>query len=146
VRLAAVNADRRGRGDVRTVGTGLLHLIGRASAVAAVAWTLLGLDLLWVVYSIVVGFPARPEAIFQTTVSAVTLAIVFVIQHTQSREQVVTQRKLDEILRALPHADNTLIGLEEGTDVELSAVRADQRELRAEAIRATDDNTTPPAE
>lgn len=117
------------------VATRLIHSIGRGSALPAVAWTLLGADVLWVVYSVAAGFPGRIESIFQTLVSAVTLAFVFVIQHTQTREQVVTQRKLDEILRALPHADNTMIGLEEATDTELAAVHAGHRELRAEAFR-----------
>jgi low affinity Fe/Cu permease len=127
------------RNGVRPIGSRLLHLISHASTVTAVAWTLLGADILWVLYSVLVGFPTRPESIFQTTVSAVTLAFVFVIQHTQAREQVVTQRKLDEILRALPQANNTMIGLEEATDAELAAVHTDHRELRAEAIRATDE-------
>jgi low affinity Fe/Cu permease len=117
----------------------VIHFIGRGAALPAVAWALLSADVLWVLYSIAVGFPGRIESIFQTLVSAVTLAFVFVIQHTQTREQVVTQRKLDEILPALPHADNTLIGLEEATDTELAAVHADHRELRAEAFRSTDE-------
>ena len=36
----------------------------------------------------------------------------FCIQHTQAREQAATQRKLDEILQALPGADNSLLMLE----------------------------------
>jgi low affinity Fe/Cu permease len=119
----------------RTVGTRVLHLISRISARPAVAWSLLSADLLWVAYSVAAGFPSRMESAFQTVASAVTLAIVFVIQHTQAREEAVTQRKLDEILRAIPHADNTVIGLEEATDVELASVHADHRELRAEATR-----------
>lgn len=46
-------------------------------------------DIVWVVYSTVVGFPSRLETIFQTMVGALTLALVFVIQHTQAREQLV---------------------------------------------------------
>lgn len=76
-------------------------------------------DIVWVVYSTVVGFPSRLETIFQTMVGALTLALVFVIQHTQAREQLVTQCKLDELLRALPHADNALIAFEEASDDEL---------------------------
>ena len=78
-------------------------------------------DIVWVVYSTVVGFPSRLETIFQTMVGALTLALVFVIQHTQAREQLVTQRKLDELLRALPHADNALIAFEEASDDELAS-------------------------
>jgi len=56
----------------------------------------------WVGVSIAAGFPARWEVIFQSLVAALTLAMVFVIQHTQARHQRATQRKLDEILHALP--------------------------------------------
>ena len=68
--------------------------------------------------------------------AALTFALVFVIQHTQTREQLVTQRKLDEILRALPGADNAVIGLEDATDVELSAVHEDHRQLRDQATQS----------
>jgi low affinity Fe/Cu permease len=75
--------------------------------------------VVWVLYSAVFGFPARLETIFQTLAAATTLAMVFVIQHTQARAQAATQRKLDEILLASPEADNTLITLEEAPDNEL---------------------------
>ncbi len=115
-------------------GSRLLHLIDEVSAHPAVAWVLLLADGLWVVFSVIVGFPARLESIFQTLVAAVTLALVFVIQHTQAREQLVVQRKLDELLQALPQADNALIGLEEASDEELAAVHAEHRELRSDAV------------
>lgn len=53
---------------------------------------------LWVLVSLADGFPGRWETVFQTLVAALTLAMVFVIQHTQARQQAATQRKLDEIL------------------------------------------------
>jgi low affinity Fe/Cu permease len=77
------------------------------------------------------------ETIFQTLVGALTLALVFVIQHTQAREQLVTQRKLDELLRAMPHADNALIAFEEASDDELASTHHSHRRLRAAAINPT---------
>jgi hypothetical protein len=41
----------------------------------------------WIIVSIAAGFPARWETIFDTVVAALTLAMVFVIQHTQARHQ-----------------------------------------------------------
>jgi low affinity Fe/Cu permease len=41
----------------------------------------------WIIVSIATGFPVRWETIFQTVVAALTLAMVFVIQHTQARHQ-----------------------------------------------------------
>jgi low affinity Fe/Cu permease len=113
----------------------LLHTIDQVTSRPIVAWVLLSADLLWVLFSVAVGFPSRLETIFQTLVAALTLALVFVIQHTQTREQLVTQRKLDEILRALPHAGNAVIGLEDATDAELSALHDDHRQLREQATR-----------
>ena len=48
---------------------------------------------------------------FQALVAGVTVVMVFVIQHTQARHQAATQRKLDEILRVLPEADNSLLAV-----------------------------------
>ena len=59
---------------------------------------------------------------FAVGTSAVTLMMVFVIQHTQGREQAATQRKLDELLRALPEAESGLMMLEEAPEEELRDV------------------------
>lgn len=95
-----------------------------------VALTVVGLDLLWVVFSVRFEFPPRLDTVFQTMVAAVTLAMVFVIQHTQSRQQAVTQRKLDEILRALPEADKSMITLETAPDDALRAAARRHRNVR----------------
>jgi low affinity Fe/Cu permease len=88
--------------------------------------------VVWVLFSAVFEFPARLETVFQTLAAATTLAMVFVIQHTQSRAQAATQRKLDEILRASPEADNSLITLEEAPDSELRAATDAHRDVRRE--------------
>jgi len=75
----------------------------------------------WLIISIVAGFPARWEVAFQTVVAALTLVMVFVIQHSQVRHQRASQRKLDEILLALPGTDNALLTLEHASDDELHA-------------------------
>ena len=88
----------------------------------------------WIVISIAAGFPDRWEVIFQTLVAALTLAMVFVIQHTQARQQRATQRKLDEILRALPDADNSLLTLEHASDDELRAAGDQHKAIRRAAL------------
>ena len=119
--------------EQRHPGSRALHALDRWAAGPTLAIGVVIADLLWVVASILFGFPARLETIFQTLVAATTLAMVFVIQHTQTREQAATQRKLDEILRASPEADNSLITLEEAPDNELKAVTDDHRDARREA-------------
>ena len=43
-----------------------------------------------------------PTSIFQALAAALTLAMVFVIQHTHACQKTITQHNLDEILQALP--------------------------------------------
>jgi low affinity Fe/Cu permease len=94
----------------------------------------------WLIVSIVAGFPGRWETIFETVVAALTLAMVFIIQHTQARHQRATQRKLDEILLALPDTDNALVTLEHASDDELHSVGHQHRSIRQAAL---DDEATP---
>ena len=116
--------------SIRPPGSRALHKIDRIASRPQIAWLLVGADVLWVLFSIVVGFPTRLETIFQTLVAALTVALVFVIQHTQARDQVVVQRKLDELLAAIPRADNALIALEDASDEELDEVHAEHLEVR----------------
>jgi low affinity Fe/Cu permease len=114
-------------------GSRLLHAVDRVASRPRLVVVLIVADVLWVLVSSAIGFPTRLEVGFQTVVAAITLAMVFVIQHTQARQEAVTQRKLDEILRALPAADNALITLEEAPDSELKAAAESHREARARA-------------
>ena len=86
-----------------------------------------------VVVGAVLGFGAGWLTVFETGTSIVTLMMLFVIQHTQGREQAATQRKLDELLRALPEAESSLMMLEEASDDTLRDVEQDQRESRETA-------------
>src|SRR5689334_19146021 len=98
----------------------------------------------WLIVSIVVGFPARWETIFETVVAALTLAMVFIIQHTQARHQRATQRKLDEILLAMPGTDNALVTLEHASDDELHSIGHQHRSVRQAALDDDDEATSRP--
>ena len=80
------------------------------------------------------GMPARWESGFSTVGSSVTLIMVFAIQHTQKREQAVTQLKLDELLAALPTADDRVVKVEAGPDSELHELHERHLQHR-EALR-----------
>jgi low affinity Fe/Cu permease len=120
------------KAEQRHLGSRVLHALVRWAANPTLALSVVTADVLWVLYSAVFGFPARLETVFQT-LAAMTLAMIFVIQHTQARAQEATQRKLDAILRASPGADNSLITLEEAPDNELKAATDAHRDLRREA-------------
>jgi len=56
--------------------------------------------------------PDQILAWFAAITGAITLTMLFVLEHTQTRQQVALQLKLDEILNALPRTDDQLISLE----------------------------------
>jgi low affinity Fe/Cu permease len=122
------------RGPSRSPVSLLLSGADRYASRPAVAVVVVTVAGAWLIVSIVAGFPARWETIFDTVVSALTLAMVFVIQHTQARHQRATQRKLDEILLAIPGTDNALVTLEHASDDELHSVGHQHRSIRQAAL------------
>ena len=119
--------------EQRHPGSRVLHALDRWAARPTLALGAVAAVVVWVFVSAIFGFPARLETRFMTLAAATTLIMVFVIQHTQARAQAATQRKLDEILRASPGADNSLITLEEAPDNELKAATAASRDARRDA-------------
>ena len=98
---------------------------GLSVALAVLAWMGVGFD---------VGFPGWWQATLFSVSSGVTLIMVFALQHTQTRQQSATQRKLDELLRSQPQADGELIAVEEAPDAELAALADRNLEDRNRAV------------
>lgn len=112
-----------------------LHRLGDATSHAWAGALVLIISVAWVVVGSLTGFSPAWQSILTCSTAIVTVVMVFAIQHLQRRDQAAVQRKLDEILRALPAADNRLIAVEEAPDHELEALA----ELnRADRETATD--------
>ena len=152
----SISADHRNRLDQSRRGTRIeatagrdkrwssrvLHGIGKVSEHAAAGLIAAGALVTWVAVGIATGFPAWWDNILFVTSSSVTVVMVFALQHTQARQQAVTQRKLDELLRAQPTADDRLIALEGASDDELGAL-TDLSQANRERALGTD--APPPA-
>ena len=87
----------------------VLHWIGDLTARSGVAAIAAVIVIVFAVVLAIEGFPGRWEAGFSTAGTAITLLLLFVIQHTQNRQQVATQLKLDELIRTSPAADDLLV-------------------------------------
>jgi low affinity Fe/Cu permease len=109
------------------VGDGVAHS-GAGSAAAVLA-------LGWVVVGIAAGFPGWWATVLYSSTGLTTFVMVFVIQHTQARQTIAMQRKLDEVLRSSRHADNAVIGIEDASDADLKAL-ADASMSDRDAARA----------
>jgi low affinity Fe/Cu permease len=120
----------------RSVASRWLYRIDHYSSLPFAALTIGTLLVTAVVIGIATGFPKAWITAFEASTSGVTLAMVFVIQHTQEREQAATQRKLDELLRALPEARTGLMMLEEASEDEMREVEEGQRHIKRQAPAA----------
>jgi low affinity Fe/Cu permease len=54
--------------------------------------------------------------------------MVFLLHHTQRREQIATQLKLDELIRALPQADDHYVRVQAAADDEVEELERRQIE------------------
>lgn len=115
----------------------ILHWVGDVTARAATTVVVVLLLLAFGIVLAITRFTASWEAGFATVVGAVTLVMLFVIQHTQSRHQTVLQLKLDELIRTSPHADDLLVHIEGADDAELIEVEKNQI-AHHESVRETE--------
>ena len=127
-------------GPDRQPGSRALHRLGDVSAHSGAGLVVAGAVLCWLVVGAVADFPSWWATVLEVVSSSITLVMVFTIQHTQARQQAASQRKLDELLRAMPTADNRLIAVEEAPDDELAAL-ADRNLAHRE--RASDRSRSP---
>ena len=112
----------------------MLYRIDHHSSRPSASVVVIGLLACLLIVGAVLGFPSGWVIGSEVGMSAVTLVMVFTIQHTQGREQAASQRKLDELLRALPGAQERLMMLEEAPNSVLREVVEDQRGHHDEAV------------
>jgi low affinity Fe/Cu permease len=99
-----------------------LHRAGELAGHSAAGLTATALVVGWVIVGAMTSFPDWWATVLYSTTASITFVMVFVIQHTQGRQQSASHRKLDELLRALPEAANHVMAVEEASDEELAAL------------------------
>jgi low affinity Fe/Cu permease len=85
--------------------------------------------LAWIITGPLFGFSDTWQLIINTATTVVTFLMVFLIQHTQNRDTEALQIKMDELIRVIDGANNTLLDLEELEEPELSELRKQYVEL-----------------
>jgi low affinity Fe/Cu permease len=94
--------------------------VGRSSTfVLAIA-----VVVLWAVSGPLFGWSDTWQLVINTGTTIVTFLMVFVIQNTQSRDTQAMQLKLDELIRVNEMARNSLINLEEMSDIDVERMKA----------------------
>jgi len=92
-----------------------------------------GTVLVWVVTGPIFGFSDTWQLVINTGTTIVTFLMVFLIQSTQNRDTEATQVKLDELIRAVGHARNELLDLEELEEEDLDELRQTYLEMAKKA-------------
>lgn len=116
-------------------------ILYRIDYYASMPWAtvaVVGVLVVILVVGTILRFSRAWVTTFEVVASSVTLLMVFTIQHTQGREQAATQRKLDELLRAIPGAAESLMLLEEAPREYMIEVEDSQREVRSDLLDEDD--------
>jgi low affinity Fe/Cu permease len=98
--------------------------------------------VIWAVTGPLFAFSDTWQLVVNTATTIITFLMVFLIQNTQNRDAEAMHIKLDELIRAVRGAQNTLLDLEELDDVELDRIRATYEELARQARNRMDRRTT----
>jgi low affinity Fe/Cu permease len=86
--------------------------------------------LAWAVTGPLFGYSNTWQLMINTGTTIATFLMVFLIQNTQNRDSRVLQLKLDELLRSVPAARNSLVDLEDLTEEELDRLSLEFKKVR----------------
>jgi low affinity Fe/Cu permease len=114
------------------------HVVGQPLAFGIALATV----VLWAISGPLFGFSDTWQLVINTGTTIVTFLMVFLIQNTQNKDAEAMHIKLDELIRAIDQARNTLLNLEELDLQDLERIR---REYLMLAEKARDDLRTPGA-
>ncbi|HKY54844.1 MAG TPA: low affinity iron permease family protein [Anaerolineales bacterium] len=89
--------------------------------------------LVWALTGPIFDFSDTWQLVINTGTTIITFLMVFLIQNTQNRDTEAMQIKLDELIRAVSSAQNTMMDLEELDEEELDKIRAEYEKLAEKA-------------
>lgn len=89
--------------------------------------------LVWAISGPIFDFSDTWQLVINTSTTIITFLMVFLIQNTQNRDTEAMQIKLDELIRAVSNAQNTMMNLEELDEKELDEIRAKYEKLAENA-------------
>ena len=86
--------------------------------------------LVWAATGPLFGFSDTWQLLINTGTTVATFLMVFLIQTTQNRDARAIHLKLDELIRHVKGARNSLVALEDMTDEELDELEGEFRRVR----------------
>jgi len=86
--------------------------------------------ILWAVVGPYYHYSDTWQLVINSGSSIITFLMVFLIQSTQNRDAKAMQMKLNELIRAISTARNTMVDLENCTEEELKEIREEFAGIR----------------
>jgi low affinity Fe/Cu permease len=125
--MSAENQTTRSRFNqfARTAAQVTGHPIAFLIAVLVIA--------VWAVTGPMFGFNDTWQLVINTGTTIVTFLMVFLIQNAQNRDSLALQIKMDEVIRAVEGAHNSMVNLESLEDDELLRLRKKYESLAEHA-------------
>ena len=93
----------------------------------------LSVILIWATSGPFFGFSDTWQLVINTGTTIVTFTMVFLIQNTQNRDAKATHLKLDELIRVVKGARNSLVDIEENSDEDLELIHQEFVDLKMRA-------------
>src|ERR1041384_590194 len=117
--MGITNGEKSGDRQEKTLREKFRQFAHRMSQAVGSPWAFLlacVVIVVWAALGPANQFSDTWQLIINTGTTIVTFLIVFLIQNTQNRDTRAMQLKLDELIRAIKGARNTLVNLEEMSD------------------------------
>lgn len=89
--------------------------------------------VVWAVSGPLFDYSETWQLVINTGTTIITFLMVFIIQHTQNKDTMALQLKLDELIRANNRASNALMCMEDMSEQELNAIKETYVKLANEA-------------
>jgi low affinity Fe/Cu permease len=91
--------------------------------------------VIWAISGPLFKFSDTWQLVINTSTTIITFLMVFVIQHSQNKDTLALQLKLNELIAANCEASNRLISIEDFTEEELETIKKFYSHLAASAKR-----------
>lgn len=88
--------------------------------------------VIWALSGPVFNFSDTWQLFINTGTTIITFLMIFLLQNSQNRDMAALQVKLDEILRAIPAARNTIVAIDIDSDED--KIKEVREEVKGEAL------------
>src|SRR5262245_47924683 len=112
------------------------HMVACAAGRSGTFVLALVVVIVWAATGPIFQFSDTWQLVINTGTTIVTFLMVFLLQHTQNRDTLAIQIKLDELIRAVKEAHNDIIDAEHMDEEHLADLEKDYQKIAKEKMTA----------